>query len=471
MKTHLPKRILALFPLLLGALAQPADFLDDRTIEGVLTRTNSVLTIAGPRDPVAWINQSYAAFTSSGIHSLLVFLAVTLMSFAAVNLAMQAATLGSLVPLRAQLLRFLFAVGLIALFSSPQSATSTGQYLIGLWGTAYSSVASSNYVREANADFLEAANRVYLKNAVYISGTGAFSIVNKLTQNKGFKLATKSNLLTRLLGGSLTELANLTDSILKTLKKAFIASSLAFTALVLIYSIFTTLSGFTWILGVLLLPLAAALYMFAPTQRVFGTVVSYMLSALFMIILLPLVLTLSIRVIILPDLDATSQLAEQSASYERVFQQLTDLQIREQREALDCLKSYRYSAQDGKNHFGALVMTPARTPVTIDGQTYYYLAFDPATNCSYSISSPTSPYTAKQQEEALASFFGDIAYTNVNPSLLERFTTTFTRYILGILKAATIGVLAFFLFVGMMRLIGQLLGAAGIGTSIENPIT
>lgn len=472
MKTRLPKLITSIVSLLFfgRSLAAPSGFIDSNQIEQILTLNYSLFSIAGPKDPVSWVEQSYAAFISSGLSSLIIVLAVILISYATVNLALQAVTLGSLAMLKPQIIRFIFVVFVVFLFYQPGGSGSLSNELISLWGDTYSAVAASDYVRTANSEYLTAANRVYLETGKFVAASAGAGFINKLAESKSLKLLTRAGVFTKLLGGALSEFASIINSVADSMKRASVASSLAFTALIIIYSIFTTLSGFTWVLGTLLLPLGAALYLFSPTQRIFSTIVGYMIAALFFVILLPLVLTLSLKVVILPDMNSTTQLAQEATNYETVFNTLTQLQLGEQAKAIGCLGTRRMDPA-GDFRYGRLVPPPVPIQTTIEGSSYTYLGFDPATNCAFDSDSPTTPYTPTETDQLITDFFGDETYSNLNPGIMNRLSAFMTKSLVGMVKAALIGVLTFFVFIGMMRIIGQLIGAAGIGSSIENPIT
>jgi len=420
----------------------------------------------GPRNVAVWVYNTYAFFVSTGLGDLITLVGTGLLAIAIVNLGNQMILGGGYVAARAGLMRVAFVTVALALLSP----TSGGiERLLSLWASAYNTSAGATYVTDLSNRYSELASEVVVNTGKWVA-SGA--LIN--TAGSSLRVASeiggavsKVSIVTILISGAGQELGALAESVGRSILNMATFSLYAFLGLALVYSLFLILSGFAWALGAFLLPLGLGLYLFQPTQRVLSSILSFMLAGLVFTLLLPVILTIVLQTIVVPSMEEMNSEVAAASAQAAVDAQYTRYLMDEIHRATEsCLYV------DG----GALVNRLAPPPlmktgsVNYDGHlyTFQYPAYDPA-RC-IPLAEP-QPYTQGAIADQLNAYFNPGSLDPPQALADNNAATAAVKVLVSAIASGIVGTLAFFLFIGAIRILGQLLGAVGFGSAVENPIT
>jgi len=472
-------RLLALSPALAAgalALGDPAAAYE--------SAFNRISTAISPADPVNWMINASNVLLRTGIYEWISLTAAILFAIAIVNIGHVVQVAGWRAGSRL-IFRLFFALLVYILTAFPtytgvdHGGTSTHHRLLMLWPKAYLSAINSSYVGQASTAFNEAIND--LLRTTFIYGGVAFTYASVI--DGAFAGTTAAGKAARR-AANLSEAGGTTNLITQSPASALSAALRAparqiyrllgtnfalFLAMGLMYSILLTLTGTGYLFAMMLMPLAAALYMFAPTARLLGRIISAAISMLVLTILLPALLALALNASITRNLEVTDAEMARFNSMSALTQKVAQL-VQDEVEA-----AYTTCISRGGIIVGATPVTASesytdpRTGATTILQYTYHAITPLAFPDRCRIDEETRAMSPEEREQTVYAHLIEatpLDNATFNRSLVNTTLTMVVALLATLLSAA----LAFFIFLGTVNVTTQMIAGISIGGALENPL-
>ncbi|WP_287370345.1 hypothetical protein [Oceanithermus sp.] len=431
-----------------------------------------VTTVLGPSDAFAWLRESSGMLARLGVYDFVAFLATLIFSFAIVTLVQNAIVAGWGV-FRAMAFRLALAVLIFLLTANAttNSDSSAHNYFLSLWGDALYASSNAFYVQQSSMEFFEAANQLWNTTIKY--GGTAFllgSVSNalpKLPASHGASPLTKASAKKYATQVGLSSANSATRGAVELAYKILGANITMFLALGFVYSLITILSGFVYLIALLFLPLAGALYLYRPTASLLPRLLTAALASLLLVLFAPQILAVTLKATINRAQATTVAEMNRSIAYAELANKVADLQQAEIAKAMTCLSTgYRLK-------YSAVTVPVTHTyrpdgnlpPITVSGQ-YYALAgqFNDWCDVAAGRQQLTAAEMDREIKEKLLA-----GGTSVVDNLEE--PNYFFTLALSVLSTVVASSLAFFLFIGAINITSKLLNGVNFGGALENPLT
>ncbi len=439
---------------------------------------NSVSTVLSPVDAFSWMVESSKMLVRMHVYDLITVVSIALLAYSVVVIAQNYLLLGT--PFLRRALPRLFAAMLVIIFTAYPSNSSASQSIhnkiLSLWGAALSSSTNASYVHQASMEFLTAASNVWKTTLIYggtafVYGATANALTGGLrTSAGGAEEGGASTATTRKLINSSainTGLAYVREPV-KIVYKLLSANIMMFLALGLIYSLTTILAGFTYLMAIMLMPLAAALYMFRPTERFLKSLLTATIASLLLILLAPHLLAITLKASINRTQAYTAEQMNRTIAYTKLAELIAHEQKFQINEAVTlCLERGYHLTGSAVTRPVTYTYTPpdSNQPITVTGQ-YYALAGDFNEWCD--TASPPEHLTAEDIDREISD---NLLHGAPNVAAgLSRPQAFFTT-ILAILSTLAASTIAFFLFLGAVNITSKLMNGINFGGALENPLT
>ena len=432
---------------------------------------DQVTTILGPSDTFAWLRESSGMLARLGVYDFVAFLATLIFSFAIVTLIQNALVAGWGV-FRALAFRFALAILIFLLTVNTASTTSNPHdYFLSLWGDAFYASSNAFYVQQSSMEFFEAANQLWNTTIKY--GGTAFllgSISNalpKLPTSQGSSPLTKASAKKYATQVGLSSASTATRGAVELAYKILGANIIMFLALGFVYSLVTILSGFVYLVALLFLPLAGALYLYKPTASLLPRLLTAALASLLLVLFAPQILAVTLKATINRAQATTVAEMNRSIAYAELANRVADLQQAEIAKAMTCLSAgYRLK-------YSAVTVPVTHTyhpdgnlpPITVSGQ-YYALAgqFDDWCDVAAGRQQLTATEMDHEIREKLLAGSASVVDDLEEPNY-------FFTLALSVLSTIVASTMAFFLFIGAINITSKLLNGVNFGGALENPLT